>query len=82
MIKCVRANEDENIRELTEIERNNIVNTTSAVSDKAEPKSIEVEHVLTPKVAVDEQIPSLSISTNCSDKAKEITPYIPNVPKV
>ena len=82
LIKCVRANEDENIRELTEIERNNIVNTTSAASDKAEPKSIEVEHVLTPKVAVDEQIPSLSISTNRSDKAKEITPYIPNVPKV
>ena len=52
-------------------------NITSVVSDDTKPKAIEDETV--PILQAADQIPSVSIST---DKAKEIIPYIPNVPKV
>jgi len=58
----------------------NSSNNVNIVS--AEPKAVEVKTVPSLQAAVDDQTPSVLISTNPPDKAKEIIPYIPNVPKV
>ena len=70
---------DDNSENLPSDEKNSS-NNVNIVS--AEPKAVEVKTVPSLQGAVDDQTPSVLISTNPPDKAKEIIPYIPNVPKV
>ena len=51
-------------------------------SATAEPKAVEDKTVRSLEAAADDQKPVVLISTSPPDKVKEITPYIPNVPKV
>lgn len=76
----ITVNSPDNTRHLPS-DKASSSNITTIVSDKTKPKAIEDETVPIPilKAAVDDQVPSVSIPT---DKAKEIIPYIPNVPKV
>jgi len=48
----------------------------------AEPKAVEGKIVRSLEAAVDDQKAVVLISTSHPDKAKEIIPYIPNVPKL
>ena len=58
-------------------------NSSSTVNiATAEPKAVEGKIVRSLEAAVDDQKPVVLISTSPPDKAKEIIPYIPNVPKL
>ena len=64
-----------------DIKSSKIVNITNFVSNETKPKAIEDKTVPILEADVDDQTP-VSTSKIPPDKAKEIIPYIPNVPKV